>query len=455
MWPSRIGWNLYLAYHLRGQALWPFQPLEVVQAAQRRRIGAIVGHAFRSVPYYQEMTGRLGLSPNDFQTADDLARLPILERAQIQRDPEYFVSRDIPLEDCLELHSAGSSGTPVTVFHNPASVFQNAAHAERERSMITALVGRKAGYREMVFVPRESSAGAVQAYLQRKGFFPPGLRIQRRYVGLDETPERAVAALNAFKPHLVHGIGSSLGAVFAYLESSGRPFHRPRAISFSSDGMSDPTRCLIEGSFGIPVLGAYQAVEAFKIGFECRYSAAMHLNLDIYPLRVMDANCSTLPIGERGEVVVSNLVNRASVLLNYRLGDIAARVPGACPCGRSLPLLSLIEGRNDDWLELRSGRRVHAQTVHPLVKSEPIWKYQVIQAAHTEFQVLVVPSGSCDHERTRARIAERFVNEFGADTRVEVRFVERIDRGHNGKFRAIISRVSASAAAATSRNGHP
>jgi hypothetical protein len=41
-----------------------------------------------------------------------------------------------------------------------------------------------------------------------------------------------------------------------------------------------------------------------------------------------------------GEVVVSNLVNRETVLLNYRLGDVAASLPDRCPCGRSLPLLS-------------------------------------------------------------------------------------------------------------------
>ena len=370
-------------------------------------------HAHRSVPYYRDTFRRLGLGPDDFQTADDFARLPILEREQIQRDPEYFLSRAFRRDDCLTLHSAGSRGAPVTIFHDPAAVFQNAAHGERERSMITAHLGRWAGYREVVFVPRQSSAGTVQAFLQRRGYFPRRLRIERRYVGLHEAPERAVDALDAFEPHLVHGLGSSLAEIFAYLETAQRPFHRPRAITFSSDGMSEPTRRLIEDSFGIPVFGTYQAVEALKMGFECRSSAAMHLNLDLYPLRIVNAAGHTAATGERGEVVVSNLVNRATVLLNYRLGDVAAHLHGICVCGRTLPLLSLIEGRSDDWLELPSGRRVHAQAIHPLVKSEAIWQYQVIQCSHTDFRVLLVPARSCDPAETRARIAAGFARQLG------------------------------------------
>jgi hypothetical protein len=71
--------------------------------------------------------------------------LRILEREQIQRDPEYFLSRAFRRDDCLALHSAGSRRAPVTIFHDPAAVFQNAAHGERERSMITAHLGRWAG----------------------------------------------------------------------------------------------------------------------------------------------------------------------------------------------------------------------------------------------------------------------------------------------------------------------
>jgi phenylacetate-coenzyme A ligase PaaK-like adenylate-forming protein len=114
------------------------------------------------------------------------------------------------------------------------------------------------------------------------------------------------------------------------------------ATTYSSDSLSSSVRRLIAEKFGLPVLSTYEAVEAFKIGFECHQRVGIHLNIDLYPVRVVNAQGEPLPDGESGDVVVSNLVNRATVLLNYRLGDIATKLSVPCPCGRSLPLLSIM-----------------------------------------------------------------------------------------------------------------
>jgi len=452
-WPRRLGWDAYLAFHVRGEARVPFRPLPELRRAQQRRLRRLLAYAERHVPYYRETLPRLGLRAADFREVDDLARLPILERAQLQRDPEYFLSTAQRRQDCLQMHSSGSTGEPLTIFHDPAAVFQNAAHAERERSMITALLGRSAGYRELILSPRHGDRGTVQGFLAERGYFPPGLRIQRAYLDLHEPPERAAEMLNRFRPHLVHGLGSSLTLLFAYLEATGAPVHRPRAITFSSDALPDSARRLIEAGFGIPVFGAYQAVEAFKIGFECRRSPALHLNLDLYPLRVVDADGRTLPPGERGEVVVSNLVNRASVLLNYRLGDVAALLPDRCPCGRTLPRLSLLEGRSDDWLILPGGRLLRAQTVHALINREAVWQFQVVQQGEADLRVLLVPSRACDRAQAATRIRSGLASLFGSSARVDVAFVDAIDRRASGKHRVVISPLGRDALALTLSRG--
>jgi phenylacetate-CoA ligase len=61
--------------------------------------------------------------------------------------------------------------------------------------------------------------------------------------------------------------------------------------------------------------------------------------------------------------VVSNLVNRATVLLNYRLGDLASYVGGSCPCGLALPLHAPPIGRIDDVIE-------NGAVVHPMALRE-------------------------------------------------------------------------------------
>jgi len=440
MLANRLGWSVYCAYHLSGQAGFPFRRFEAIERVQARRVGNIMSHAYRTVPYYRETMDKLGLRPWDFQNAGDLAKLPLIERCQLQRDPEYFVSRTAPLDSYLRLRSGGSTGAPCTVFHDSAALFQNAAHGERERALIRTVVGRSFGYREAVIGARLSTAQEVQEHCQKNALFPRRIRIQRQYLFMLEPPERVTELLNQFEPDIIHStFGSYLEILFPYLYRTRVPFHRPKLITYSSTGLSASVRRLINEKFGVPVLSTYQAVEAFKIGFECDRGLGLHVNIDIYPVRIIGANGATLAAGQTGEVVVSNLVNRATVLLNYRLGDIAQTMNEACPCGRQLPLISFPLGRSDDLIRLASGRILHPQHLRLMFTNEDeIWQYQVVQESRSRFRVLVVAAESCDRPTTERRLLAKFTDALGGDNEVEIRFVDSLARSE-AKLRTVVS----------------
>lgn len=438
-WLRRLRGSAYLAYHARGQARFPFRPIEAIERAQTRRVRRIVSHAYRTVPYYRETLDRLGLRPGDLGTAADLARLPLIEPGQVQRDPEYFVSSAQPLDRYLKLRSGGSSGAPRTVYHDAAALLQNAAHTERSRSLLTPLFDRSLGYRVTRFSPPFGSTLEVQRFCEEHTLMPVKARTQRQVLSVLDPPEQNLPLLNDFKPALVMGYGSYLDLLAAHLGATNAPFHRPRAVLYGGDTLSAAARKLFAETLGIPVFSTYQAIEAFKIGFECERHAGLHLNLDLYPLRIVDPDGRALGPGERGDVVVSNLVNRATVLLNYRLGDVACLLPEACACGRSLPLLSFPLGRSDDLIELPSGRTVHPQAIRTLFTDEEwIWQYQVVQRTETHFRVAVVADERVDREAIRARVAGKFAARFGDEIAVDIVF-EPIARTAGGKIRPVIS----------------
>jgi phenylacetate-CoA ligase len=447
---SRLYWSAFLAWHLRGQAEYPFKPLQTIRRDQARRIRLTVEYAYRHVPYYRETMDRLRLGPSDFRSAEDLAKLPLLERNQLQRDPEYFLSKLQPVENCLRLRTSGSSGSPITTYHSRDAIFQNAAHGERERSIFTRLVGRDMGYRETIIGRSSGRAAAyrVQEYCRQHALYPPRARIERQYLDLSDSPERNVRLINNYRPHIVHSYGSYLEALFSFLDISGAPFHRPKLVTYSGEGISASAKSLIEKRFQIPVLGTYQATEAFKIGFTCEHHLGVHLNLDLYPLRLVDGEGQEVPPGEDGEVVVSNLVNRGTVLLNYRLGDSAALLPERCPCGRSLPLLSFPRGRASDFIELASGRKVHSLSIGaPFLSEEQVWRFQVVQAGPCRFRVSIVIAEGCDREPIKERIREKLTCFLGDDVGVEIVSVPSIDQTSD-KFRAVVPLILRDAFAA-------
>jgi phenylacetate-CoA ligase len=279
-----------------------------------------------------------------------------------------------------------------------------------------------------------------------------GVEHQKLY--LSDPASKNVTLVNEFKPDLIRSYGSYLTNMFAYVQDTGRTFHRPKIVTYDSDGLSDSVRRLILDELKIHVFTVYGAAEAMAIGFDCERHTGIHLNIDLYPVRIVDSTGKTLANGETGDLVVSNLVNRGTILLNYRLGDLAAILPAGCSCGRSLPLLSYPPGRCDDMLQLPSGELLHPQAVRIIFTEEDLWEYQVVQQTITHFSVALVPSEKCNRQVTKDSIAKKFSQTFGEGISVDISYVDSIDRTKTGKFRPIISLAQTSPLNLMPKNGN-
>jgi phenylacetate-CoA ligase len=205
--------------------------------------------------------------------------------------------------------------------------------------------------------------------------------------------------------------------------------------------MSDADRRLIEESLGVPVLANYQAVEALRIGFRCEARRGYHVSLDQVAVRVVDRAGRQAPLGEPGEIVISSLVNRATVLLNYRLGDVVTAGAVPCGCGRTLPVLDRIEGRADDAIRLGDGTAMHALALLARLQRLPgLRRVQVVQDTLTEFRVLV--EADAGRPELDAAIVSAMTGLLGPAVAVSVQRVAGVEAEPGGKVRAVISRVT-------------
>jgi phenylacetate-CoA ligase len=211
--------------------------------------------------------------------------------------------------------------------------------------------------------------------------------------------------------------------------------------------MSPGGRELIEREFGIPVVSLYNAVEAFKIAFTCEARTGFHVHADLCHVRLVDPEGRPAAAGESGEVVISNLVNRATVLLNYRLGDVAAMAQTACPCGRSLPLLADLEGRREDVLQLADGRVVHPRAVWRVFKPRPeVLQYQLVQHAPDRFELQLATANQDAYGRVIGDLARELADLLGPGASVEFSYRERAIPRSVSKFRPVVSLVGQRAA---------
>jgi len=106
---------------------------------------------------------------------------------------------------------------------------------------------------------------------------------------------------------------------------------------------------------GIEIFDHYGLTETcFGGGVECGAHQGYHLReADLYFEIVDPTTGAPVPDGQEGEVVVSTLARPGSPagylagmpLLRYRTGDLAAMLPGPCPCGSPLRRLGPLAGR--------------------------------------------------------------------------------------------------------------
>jgi len=389
---------------LPGQRRIPYLPAERVRELRDARVRALVTHAAATVPHYRDLFRREGIDPREIRTAEDLERLPLLDRATVVNDPARLRSEAPSVCGAVAYRTVGTTGEAVEVHHDPRSLLANIAFGERERAVEARFAGRAVRYSTLSISSPTGTGARTRAWYRTQAFVP--VRPRHHHVPVLEPVDRVVAELDRLRPELVGGQGSHLELVFRQLAEQRRRFHRPKALVYRSDLMTPGGKAFIEHELGIPVLSRYNAVEAFKIGFTCEERRSFHLHEDLCHVTVRGPDGRQLRAGERGEVVISNLVNHATVLLNYRLGDLARIEPEPCGCGRTSRLLSALEGRTSEIVHFPDGSFVVPNAVWGVLRTRPeVIRYQLVQEGPDRFTISVVTAEQAAFERLAPGIA--------------------------------------------------
>src|SRR2546429_2652987 len=76
---------------------------EELRDVQNRRFRHQIALSFRTHPYYQELFRRLKLIPKDFQTLEDVQKLPVTTKKDYLSDPERSEEHTSELQSRLHL----------------------------------------------------------------------------------------------------------------------------------------------------------------------------------------------------------------------------------------------------------------------------------------------------------------------------------------------------------------
>lgn len=407
---------------------------EILQRREEERLAEMLNHAQSDSPYYHRAwPGSRHISANDARAR--LAELPFITKQDLQDHVDDLRADPQPRRVMRKI-TGGSTGQAVTVYKDANAV---------GREMAASWLGY--GWFGINRGDRAARFWGTPRTLKRRLRFAAAdfamHRIRFSAFAFDDADMEAywVRCLH-FRPQYFYGYVSMLVEFASFLERrgyNGRDLALT-AIVTTSEVLASPQRALLQRVFGARVQNEYGCGEVGPIAYECE-RGSLHVMSQNVHVEVLKEDHSAADIGEAGEVVVTDLNNRAMPLVRYRLGDFAERGE-PCSCGRAFPVLRRVWGRQYDFVMGPSGRRYHGEFLMYFFEDlratgVDVRQFQVIQRGADRFDVkVVVPDAiSAGFEGQLAtELSERLEG-----VRVDVQRVAEIERAPSGKMRIILN----------------
>ena len=435
---------------------------EEVREAQFRRLSDLLAHAEARVPYYREMFRSLGIRSCEIRSLEEFAALPVLTKAIVQERQRDLIRDDAAPDNLFECHSGGSTGVPLTFYHDRDSMAASEAGTFRNLmqcgwhpgEMIAFFWGGNDMLSRMPHWEFELRQTVRRCY--HFNAFHSGPAQMERWL-------RKWGRLHA---RVALGYASTIARFAEYIETTGQRIPALKGVFTTAEKLYPQQRGVISRVFGCKVYDCYGSSEVRNIAAECPHGQ-MHVNTDFVVLEVDRAAASSAgaggaataagyPRGAEGVAgggpvprpfIVTSLWNRAMPFIRYRNEDCGGLLEGACDCGSNFPLMQLDIARVNDNFVFPGGRVVHGlRFTYLMYGSEGIANFQFHQTAPDAMTLWIVPSQ--DSALARARTIRGAVEQIKAlsseGVKVEVREVEAIPLSAAGKHRFTRSDVSAS-----------
>lgn len=396
-------------------------------AFQSEKLFEMVKHCRQHIPFYQRLFAAHGLHENDVTHLSDIQKIPVLTKDILRGAADDFRQRDV--RPYITQHTSGSTGSPLQLSID-----------ERTYKLAMALLVDHEEYSGIPFGTRRATF-AGRMVQRQKNLRPPFSRFnksenQRLYSSyhLNETTfAHYDKDLEGFQPLEIIGYPSAISDLAAHYQNNHqRPNYRPKAIITNSETLLDWQRKLIESVFDCPVFDYYGTAE--YVLFAGQDETGLYRTNPI--IGVTELSPIETDTGS-GKIIATSLSNKVMPLLRYEIGDLGKIPNDASMTVNHIEKLQQIEGRIDDYILTPDGRKI-GRIDHIFKGLHGIREAQVVQENLHNCTIMVVPVSSKQDVNQEA-IVRNLRARTGDGVEIKIRFVAKIPKGPNGKFKSVIS----------------
>jgi phenylacetate-CoA ligase len=375
--------------------------------------------AYRHSSAARNLMDFIGMSPADFDSLDDLEKLPIVRKTDLiemqKANPPFGGLLMIPP---AEIERIFISPGPIYEYQ-PSGIdwftqsFQAAGFCKGDIVVNT-------------FTYHMSPAGLL---------FHEGLRKCGATVVVMGTgnTDVLIKAMQDLKINGFLGTPSFLSGVIKRIEEMGLDFNRDFVLKkawFTGEMLSASLRKLFETKYKIATFQAYAVTEpGGAIAYECSAKNGMHL-MDDYIVEIVDPlSGQQLPPGQVGEIVVTPIHNNTWGLLRFGTGDMSSLITEPCSCGRTSYRISGIVGRSNDAVKVRGMFVVTKQAEHVISSFPEIARFQIQVDRKDDRDYMLLRAELKNEPADRHKLAASISQKFQEVCRLKFDKIEYVSRG--------------------------
>ncbi|MCP1677158.1 phenylacetate-CoA ligase [Natronocella acetinitrilica] len=396
---------------------------------QLDKLNRLLDHARRTTSNYAS------LPASPLTSLADLPSLPLLSK-DVLRTKAASLTSPFAARAAVRKTTGGSTGAPVTLRKSRDGIAVELATAWRGMSW----VGVHPGDRQARFwgVPH-STFGRLRAKVTDS--LTNRVRCSA-FAFTDADLGAYYRALKKTRPTYCYGYPSMLREFSSFIERNGlAPISSVRAVVTTAEPLRDRDRSVIERVLHAKVANEYGCGEVGTIAHECEHGE-LHINADALIVELLSSNGVPASPGEQGQIVVTDLNNFATPLIRYELQDYGMLSDHVCGCGRTLPVLRNVTGREYDMLLGRDGRKFHGEFFLYLFEDMKksglsVDAFRLTQMSMEDFDLELVVKSEADARHVYHRFVDELKQKIGNDVNVTLFRRHIIERERSGKLRVI------------------
>jgi len=401
---------------------------------QESKLAYLLDIAYKNVPYYKNYWSNQRRIGNN-SSHELIENWPVISREVIQNNPELFINSRYNKHRLIKEHTSGSSGSPLSIYQSVDTLRYWYGLCEARWRL---------WYGFNFTQPWAYIAGReVSPYNTNKPpFWVWNSGLKQLYLSCYHLKAQNISYyIDAMKKHRVvylYGLASSINQLACQGKKMGLSSPNIKAVVSCAETLYPNYRKNIEKFFSCPVYDSYGSTEKVIGGSECT-SNKMHIWPDAGKLEIFSSIEDVISdAGTSGRLICTGLVNEAMPLIRYDIGDIGVvRDIGRCECKRNMPVLSSFDGRYDDMILTPDGRKV--MIIWSFLNDMPIIELQVIQEDINNIHINYVSNKKLE-EKEEKKLLLRLKKNIG-EFNFRLYPVDEINKGENGKFKAVISNL--------------